>query len=103
MNPSNDLIVQLRALAERLAARTPEDSLERRLVSEAIDHLTTGSDGVSTALELELVAWTLEAQGRTPDAAILTRAAQTLATSGRRARAAQERSLGARRTPSRTD
>jgi hypothetical protein len=61
-------IADLRALGRRLAAPSPADDLATRLVAETLEHLTTGSDGLATAVELDLIAWTFEAQG-----ALLTR------------------------------
>jgi hypothetical protein len=87
----NELISDLKMVSARLASNPSDQTITLRLIDEAIVHLTAGSDGSATGIELDLIAMTLRAQNLLPEAELLEQVAQLLVQSGNRSRAAMAR------------
>ena len=68
----------LKQLSKRLATKPDENRLVLRIMNEAIEHFLTGSDGTTTAVELELVACAFRAQHRVQEAEVMEAAAAQL-------------------------
>jgi hypothetical protein len=83
-----DLISDLKKVSARLAKSQLDQTIALRLVDEATAHLTSGSDGYATGIELDLIALTLRAQNLLTEAEILERTGHLLVQLSRRKRSA---------------
>jgi|688.fasta_scaffold1475200_2 hypothetical protein len=88
-------IIELQNLSRSFTS--PADDVALRLLNDAIEHLTTGSGGTATAIELDLVACTLRAEARENEADLMERISRELSLGQKQRRAALERQRGERR------
>ncbi len=71
-------VSSLSALSQRLAISPSDNTIALRVIADAIQCFTSAKNITATRVELDLIAWTMRAQGQLSDAELLERAAQAL-------------------------
>jgi hypothetical protein len=71
-------VSSLTALSQRLAISPSDNTIALRVIADAIQCFTTAKNVAATRVELDLIAWTMRAQGQLSDAELLERAAQAM-------------------------
>jgi hypothetical protein len=75
---SHPYVSSLSALSQRLAISPSDNTIALRVIADAIQCFMTAKNVTVTRVELDLIAWTMRAQGQSSDAELLERAAQAL-------------------------